>query len=253
MSRCLPRARASRYWIDDVTGAAAPMRTLVDAVRASDVPAVEAALARGADANERVNEDDSDTPVLVIAAGNHDANVVRLLLAAGADIDARAQHFSWSYGTGDTVDDAGDALSRAASLNHVDVVEVLLQHGAKMRTDALVAAARNRALAAARMLLDHGADPGTSTNEPLCAAIAGHADLEMMKLLWEYGARVDVAQPDEPHVVPIELALRLGLVDVARFLIDKGAPLPSEKKLDELAQGGRRTQVNAVLAALAKR
>jgi ankyrin repeat protein len=200
--------------------------SLEDAVRAHDVPAVEAALARGANPNEVLKEDVgqdlSETPLLVLAAEKGDANVVRALLLAGADIGAQSKWVTWSYGTGDVVtdQDAGDALSRAASLDHVDVVELLLQRGAKQRTEALVVAAGKGALASARMLLDHGADPGTETNRPLCAAVR-RADLAMVKLLWEYGARVDVAQPGEYDPTPLALARMQKHVDVIAFLVSK--------------------------------
>jgi ankyrin repeat protein len=104
-------------------------------------------------------------PMLVTAAMEGDGAAVTRWLSAGADPDASA--------TARTPD------------------------GEVLHTTALIRAAQNGRLEAARLLLDAGADPGrarTGGVTPLMAA-AGLGQLQVLLLLLGYGAAVDAAQP----------------------------------------------------------
>jgi hypothetical protein len=88
---------------------------LVAAVRSDKVEAVRRALDAGADPNATVARRDSS--VLAVAAQNGSAEIVRLLLSAGASPDW-VSGFEWT------------PLRAAATHGHAEVVKVLLERGA---------------------------------------------------------------------------------------------------------------------------
>ncbi len=92
------------------------MASLMKLVLANDLAAMQAALAQGADPNQRGS--DGRTP-LIHAAIDNQLEVVRLLLDSGADIDVQ--------------DESGNsALHYAAQDYHVDMVSLLVGHGATL-------------------------------------------------------------------------------------------------------------------------
>ena len=126
----------------------------------------------GGSPGERSSDNDS---ALLSAALNGQANAVRRLLAAGADLNARD-------GDGDT------PLHLAALGGDADTVKILLDAGADVSarddrvywTPLLAAAARGHA-GVVRQLLDAGADPDAETRDGITALDlaegGGHADV----------------------------------------------------------------------------
>jgi uncharacterized protein len=145
-----------------------------------------------------------ETPVMVAARSGY-ADVVDLLLAKGGNPDA--------HGTrGQT------ALMWAVSQKHPEVVKVLLAHHADLNVRSEV---WNEVMA----IPPHGylpynkAIPHGGETALLFAARVGH--LESAKLLVAAGANVNDA--DAWGVSATTLAAHSGFVDVAEFLLDKGA------------------------------
>jgi uncharacterized protein len=117
-------------------------------------------------------------------------------------------------------------LGLAAFFGHRDVVEFLLEHGADVhlvarnpqRVTALHAAASRRDLEIVRMLLKHGADPNALQHKefaPLHAA-AANGDENIARLLLTHGARVDARTDDGK--TPYDLANEHGHHPVAEWL-----------------------------------
>jgi ankyrin repeat protein len=182
---------------------------LAAAATVGDAALVELLLKAGASANTAMPEGDT---ALMLAARSGNVRAVELLLEAGAAIDARDE---WH---GET------ALMWAAGENHAPVVSLLLERGAdpalvsteftwsdvkqtgvasalpRGGLSALLHAARQDALEAAAVLLQHGADPNSKDPRGLSAlriAITNN-NLDLAKLLLEHGA-----DPDEGALVEV--------------------------------------------------
>lgn len=150
------------------------------------------------------------------AAENGHIEIVKLLLANGADI---------------TVQDAKGwtPLNSAAWGGHLEVVKLLLENGADFTVPSndywtpLVVAAYHGHLSVVQLLLEKGADIIASTEDgwtPLnSAARGGH--LEVVKLLLENGA--DMTVQDADGWTPLNSAAREGHEEVVKLLLDKGA------------------------------
>lgn len=75
-----------------------------------------------------------------------------------------------------------------------------------------------------KLLLDHGADPNVridNGNSTLIAKAAFHDDTDLVRLLADAGANVDVDCPIDRS--PLRYAVISGSVETARFLLEKGA------------------------------
>ena len=175
---------------------------LTEAATVGDAGLIALLLSAGASASAVMPEGDT---ALMLAARSGNAESVELLLDAGAPVDARD---AWH---GET------ALMWAAGENHAEVVRLLLERGADIHgkstefvwdgvkqtgvasilprggLTALLHAAREDALEAARVLLEHGADANAADPRGLSAlriAITNN-NLDVAKLLVEHGANVD--------------------------------------------------------------
>jgi ankyrin repeat protein len=182
---------------------------LATAATVGDTALVALLLEAGASANTVMPEGDT---ALMLAARSGNIRTVELLLDAGAAIDARDE---WH---GET------ALMWAAGENHAPIVDLLLERGADVALvsteftwndvkqtgvasvlprgglSALLHAARQDALEAAAVLLQHGADPNSKDPRGLSAiriAITNN-NLDLAKLLLEHGA-----DPNEGALVEV--------------------------------------------------
>jgi hypothetical protein len=123
-------------------------------------------------------------PLLIIALQAKDAEVVRLLLAHGADPNCRTRAFLAST----------PALSVAAATGDPALVDLLLDSGANPNAansfgeTPLARAARAGKLATARLLLTRGANANTLDHDgsrPVdVAAARGHAEIERLLREW---------------------------------------------------------------------
>ena len=115
---------------------------------------------------------------LMYAAGHNAPECVRILLQAGADIDARDE-----YGT--------TALYWAAAHNHAECVRLLLEAGAgtgdEESSNPLPIASEQDCRESVRLLLEHGADPNADC--PLCDACR-EDNREIAEMLIQAGARL---------------------------------------------------------------
>jgi ankyrin repeat protein len=205
---------------------------LVRAVLEEDIVEVERLLQagvshRGVTGRKSKDDDDDDAgsrfPLLVLAAKLNATNIARLLLQAGADLHTQAEEMGEVY-FHTYWEDVGDALSEAAKLGHFDVVELFLQHGARSKAEALMAAVSAKQHAVMKLLLDHGALPAA---EPFNhAAMLG--DVDAVALLFEYGANPGAL--DGNHTPAIVIALRYERADVVALLLKQGAIMPSDRQ-----------------------
>lgn len=163
-----------RAWLDaaEVPALTDVDRELLAAAARGDAAAIEAAMARGAkpDAvSDTVVEGVSfATPAIVLAARDGHVEAVRVLLRAGAKVDARTELGGES------------ALVSAAIDGHAEVIDALLAAGASVDLPnawgktALMWAADNRHVAAVDRLLAGGAEVTRRCDEGRTAADYAH-------------------------------------------------------------------------------
>jgi len=199
-------------------------------------------IARGADFRRRHPE--SGATLLHAAAAKGHVEVVRVLLAAGADPEARD-----NYGA--------TPLDEALRYRHGPVVEFLLRQGARLQgSSALLRRLQEAVLRGqpdvVRMLLEAGADPAMSTPQGSTllhdAALKGHT--EIVSLLLDRGAPVNLA--NSTGATPLHDAALAGQAAVARLLLARGADVNARERQRgatplHLAASWGRCQVLAVL------
>ena len=231
---------------------------LLDGAQAGKLRAVQVLLRRGA-AGVNVRDPRGTypqrTPLMHAAAGGH-RKVVKLLLAAGAEVDARDRGVAalGTYG-GNT------ALTLALENGHADIAAVLLDAGADPNarggeSNALGAAAErgmvgmvrrlialgadvdgkpssgwppllsaltNRKQVAARTLIEAGADPNTCGDGRInvLTTAAEEGFTELCALLLERGA--DPNRRDDDHYTPLMGAALHGREQVVQLLLAHGA------------------------------
>ena len=138
-------------------------RVILGPRRRVEAEVVRVLLAEGADANAGQDE------ALRGAAGAGYVDVVRVLLAVGADVHARED----------------EALRGAAGAGYVDVVRVLLAAGADVHAredEALRRAAKYGHVEVIRVLLEYGADVFAKEEEAMVAAARGR-HVKVLRLL----------------------------------------------------------------------
>lgn len=166
-----------------------PVDDLRRAVEASDYAGVQTALAAGADIDARI-EDKRGRSALIMAAESGDAQMVRLLLEAGANIEfttKRGRH----------------ALHRALYGN-AETMKVLLEAGADVNA------------------------PDKRDNRPINIAVSEENMQEMVKLLIDAGA--DVNARNDKNNTPLHHAAEKGNIEAIQLLIAAGAEVNAKNK-----------------------
>ncbi|MGF7178408.1 ankyrin repeat domain-containing protein [Azospirillum doebereinerae] len=226
--------------------------TLEQAILAADLAAVADLIRSGADVNRRGL--DGLTP-LMMASGFGQAQVVELLLAAGADVlaveprmGATALHKAAQSGNTDTiglllahgafVDQQSPVLGNTALMDavlhkHKDAVRLLLDRGARTRIrnhwqQAALDLARSDGLDAIVRLIEaqDQADAERIRALALIAAVK-EGDRGEVERLIAAGVSVDertplVGTPDDDYT-PLGIAAREARADIVRVLLDAGA------------------------------
>jgi len=162
--------------------------TLLTASLRGDVKAVKEFIKKGANVNEK---DNNGFTILMLTARQNNPEIIKLLLDAGADMNAVSGEA--------TFDGKYTALALAAGNNQVENIKLLLAAGAKVnvkdlrQNTPLHYAANNEEMT--KMLLAAGADvnaKGEDENTPLMMA-AKAGNVKVAKLLLEAGADVNIA------------------------------------------------------------
>jgi ankyrin repeat protein len=188
------------------------------AIRENNLPALKALLKSG-DVNSR---DKRGTTPLMYAAASGSAEAVRMLLSAGAAVNA-----SNDFG----------ATALMWGITDAEKVKALLGSGADVRakskmgrTALYLAAANDGSSATVRLLLDRGANPTERDGQqstPLLAATAAN-DLASIKLLLEHGA--DANDADGSGMTPLMNAASNGNLKAIEMLLARGADVNAVSK-----------------------
>lgn len=187
---------------------------------------------------------------LLAAADEGDVDMVKSLIAEGADVNVRAK-----YGK--------TALIFAAVRGHLDVAEMLLANSAEVNvrdddggwTALHMAAARGRTRLV-QLLLEIGADVNARDKRgqtPLISAACNSGNLSTLKALLEKGA--DVNAKDQNGWTPLlsALFLRKGDVPVVKVLVENGADVNAKTSSGETPLTvGRRSGYEEIIQILEK-
>jgi ankyrin repeat protein len=201
---------------------------LLAAIRDGDSVKVQSLPEEGADVNAR---DETGGTALMESALYADVQIMRCLVAAGADVNAHSR-------------DGATALLRA--IHDPDKVRLLLAHGAQVDDRTVVAAARVPGSGATlEMLLAHGGS-GQAEIQGYTAlmAAAGNGDLAAARCLLEHGARVNARTLN--GYTAVNGAAVAGNAEIVRLLLDRGAD-PGVQC--ELVDTGGDIQTPALVAA----
>ncbi|TRY57576.1 hypothetical protein DNTS_023504 [Danionella cerebrum] len=201
-------------------------------------------------AENTLNANQADNRSLAEACSDGDVNAVRKLLDEGRSVNEHTEEgesllcLACSAGYYELAQDRGikgdiTPLMAAASGGYVDIVKLLLVHGADVNAQsstgntALTYACAGGFLDVVQVLLKEGAnieDHNENGHTPLMeAASAGH--VEVARVLLEYGAGINT-HSNEFKESALTLACYKGHLDMVRFLLEAGAD--QEHKTDEM-------------------
>jgi uncharacterized protein len=211
---------------------------LMQAVINGDTAGLSLLLQRGAKVN--VASQSGSTPLLYAVNGDSDMmDIVKILLKAGADIDAK--------------DSLGStALEVACREYESPAALLLLEAGAKQGLDcALQEAVMSRCENLVRALLEQGAKFTMPESQTILSRVAEKGYTDMVRLLLDL--ELDPSVPDEDSRTPLLVSLASFSSSAAMMLIERGAD-PNQASADgtlplELAaRHGREDIVQALLA-----
>ena len=200
---------------------------LIGAVRAGKRSEIEKQIGASPEAVKGTDAGGSTT--LHHAAGYGPVSTLQLLIASGADVNAknrlRSTPLHWSIGNEEKV---SLLLSKGANVNAKQV---------QGRTALYIAANLGNALPTMRLLLSKGADPNLATvigQTPLMVS-ASRGDVEAIKLLIDKGAVVNVKNGSGETA--LMSACTSGNTQAVQLLIDRGADVKVTSKRNETALG----------------
>ena len=162
------------------------------------------------------NSNDYDAGPLHLAVALNRRDIVELLLAHGADTNAKGSKY------------VRHPLALAAEFGNANMVRLLLDHDATPPPDLLHAAVLHRKPDIVSLLLDRGVDVNAANKEgerPVMLAAQGWAgaawDPELVKLLIARGADVRVTRKSGETL--LHLIAGNGHLELLRLVLDKGA------------------------------
>jgi ankyrin repeat protein len=157
---------------------------------------------------------------LMHATQRGDTEMVRLILQKNPDVNLREDGRWGSF---------SPALKMAAEGGHVDIVKLLLEHGADTSDQAVLGtalwgAARSCEPNILQLMLDNGAvvNTGRYAKSPLLQA-TGCSDVEIVKTLLENGA--DVNRRDEDDRTDFMAAVKHNRIEFIGILFESGADI----------------------------
>lgn len=234
---------------------------LMVAARGDKTGSVSALLEAGSDVNRIDKKRGASALHLALASRKKmSAQIAAELLVNGADADLRARNgdtplmaairsgklakvtliLSENVDLEVRTDDGRSALTEAAALGHDTVVRHLLRAGAKPSAGAVTAlteAIRAEATDVARLLIDAGADPshpGRGGKAPLVLAVL-NGDEELARLLLDKGAPINQRHAKD-GTTALMWAANAGEKRLVQLLMDRGADL-SIRALDGWTAG----------------
>jgi ankyrin repeat protein len=184
-----------------------------------NVEIIQLLLDRGAQINPP--EKSGHTP-LDVAINAGQTEVVSLLLARGADPNADTRGFGGSL----------SPLAFAATYNHLEILRLLLDHGARINSESLWQALHYNQPKVASLLLDRGADPNLSDDRggiPLLY-VAESGSLDLARLLLDH--RADVNASDGWGWAALHYATASGHQEMTSLLLARGAKISAKMKSD---------------------
>ena len=220
-------ARGSQFRATALMGAAAGGR----------IGLVSELLSRGAPVDQ-AHEESRLTALMYAAYGNH-AEILRLLVQHGADLEARDRSSS-------------TALYHAAAGLHLEAVRALLELGAQVSSPAMNNLALHRAAEGGsaellRLLIEHGADPSFpdgAGQTPLHRA-ASHPHPSGVRALLDLGS--DPVCRDRSGRAPLHLAASGGWIGEIRLLVPcSGVDLRTTEGLTPLMEATLKGHTQAI-------
>jgi ankyrin repeat protein len=185
---------------------------LIQANRNNDLTSIKAQLDKGADVN---SADSHGSTLLMQAAAFGSADAVQLLLARGAEVNAKNQF---------------EATALIWGANDPRKARLLIEKGADVnarskrgRTPLMVAASCDGCAATVRLLLEKGADVKAKDQQGATAldTAVEADDIETIRLLIAKGA--DAAAADSSGFTPLMGAVTHCNLDAVRLILSKGA------------------------------
>jgi cytohesin len=214
-------------------------KSLLEAVKKSDLEQVKLLILKGADVNAKVGNGDT---LLHIAAQLGHEDVTRLLISKGADVNAKSNS-SWT------------PLHRALKAGNREIVDLLISKGADVNAKGisdltpLHFAADGGSQALVQLLIAKGA-VGPAFHLAACLG-----DLARVKHFLDQGNDVDAK--DECGCTPLHWAVWTGQRNVAEFIIAKGANvntgmmnfyMSGRTPLHQAASAGNRELVESLIS-----
>ncbi|MDE0200553.1 MAG: ankyrin repeat domain-containing protein [Caldilineaceae bacterium] len=197
--------------------------------------APDSATAASGDGQKAASPSAIGSKALFAAIESDNAAMVRLLVEAGADVNA-AEGFG-----GNT------PLHEAVEEGNAEIVQILVDAGADIEAEGfmdqtpLSLAAEEGASEIMQILLGQGADNGTQEGEDKQAPAIGSealftaiekGDVETVRLLVEAGADVNAAEGFGGNT-PLHEAVEEGNAEIVQILVDAGADIEAEGFMDQ--------------------
>ena len=218
-----------RRWLKKSRSAGEINEMLVDICRNGDLEALKLLLDAGADVNAREDGESGQTPLLAACCW-YKPDIVRALIAAGADVNAaenNIRHYS--------------PLHYASSFEYRDgyseIVRALIAAGADLNAktdDGMTPLMMTESLEVAKVLIEAGADLEAKDDEGSTALLYAHGYRgELIQLaLIEAGADVNVQ--DKYGMTPLIQAASEGELEALQALIRAGANVNAVYSEEEL-------------------